>query len=246
MERSFYDFHIYPDTAIGKDSIEDIARQAERLGLSGIVMADHIKDGNKDNIDAILNKIPEIRSDNLAIYSGVVIDADDPNILNKQIRKYRKKVDIIIVSGGNSKINRAAVENPRVDILSHPERGRRDSGLDDVMVKLAAKNSVAIEIDFRKILNTYSKVRSHILNHMRINAQLAKKYGAPMIITSGAHEISEMRAGRELASIGVLIGLELSEGLDCVSVIPSGMLDHSSKVKDGNYIMQGVEIVGED
>ena len=93
-----------------------------------------------------------------------------------RIKKLRDRADIIIVSGGNPKINRAAVENPRVDILAHPERGRKDSGLDNVMVKLATENGVAIELNFKFVLHSYKKIRYHLLAHMKNNIKLSKKY----------------------------------------------------------------------
>jgi len=44
-----------------------------------------------------------------------------PDELRKKIQSFRDKVDILVVSGGLIDINRAAVSDPRVDILAHPE-----------------------------------------------------------------------------------------------------------------------------
>ena len=59
------------------------------------------------------------------------------------------------IIGGSDTVNRKAVENPKVDILISPERSRnkdfmksRNSGLNQVLAKLAHKNKVAIGFDF--------------------------------------------------------------------------------------------------
>ncbi len=242
MERKFCDLHIYSDLSIGESSVKDIIGMAEKLDLSSICIIDHVKDKNKDNINRLKEEIKK-QKPNIEVLAGVEINTEDTEILKRQISRLRETADIVIVSGGSSKINRAAVEDARVDILAHPERGRRDSGLDDIMARLAAKNNVAIELNFKMVLNTYRKIRSHMLAHMRDNAELVHKFGAPLVISSGAEKAFEIRTGRELASLGTLVGLELAKSLDCVSSVPESMIAHIKKVKGENHIMPGVEVI---
>ena len=242
MERKFCDLHIYSDLSIGSASVKDMIAMAVSLDLSSICIIDYIKDKNKDNLDRLRKEIAKEKP-KIEVLAGIEISTEDPEILKRQISRLRDRADIIIVSGGSSKINRVAVEDARVDILSAPEMGRRDSGLDDVMTRFAAKNSVAIELNFRAVLNTYRKVRSHILSHMRTNAELAAKYGAPLVIASGAEKPFDMRTGRELASLGNLAGLGLAESLDSVSSVPESLAKHVKTVKGKGYIMPGVEVV---
>lgn len=242
MERKFTDLHIYSDLSIGQNSVAEIIKMAGSLGFSSICIIDHVKDKNKDNLDNLREEIIRHKTD-LEIYTGIEISTEDPEIMRMRVKRLRDRADIIIVSGGNPKINRAAVENPRVDILAHPERGRKDSGIDNVMAKLATENSVAIEFNFKFVLHSYRKVRSHLLSHMKTNVMLAKKYKTPIVITSGAESIFDMRAGRELASLGSLIGLELAESLNSISQVPEDIINHAKKVKDKNYIMSGVEVI---
>ena len=242
MERKFIDLHVYSDISIGKNNLEKIVDYSKNLGLSSICLVDHIKDKNKDNLGKIKETIAQIDTD-LEILIGAEICTDSPDIMQSQVKKLRNKADIIIVSGGISKINRAACEMPMVDILAHPERGRKDSGIDEVMAKLAHKNSVAIELNFKYVLHSYNKIRSHLISHMKTNVRLAKKYDATIIISSGAESALDLRAGRELASLGTLVGLELAESLDCISFIPQRIIEHVRKVKDPNYVMPGVETI---
>lgn len=242
MERKFCDLHIYSNLSLGQNSVKDIIKMAEKLDLSSICIIDYVKDKTKDNIDNLKKEIKKEKP-KIEVLTGVEISTEDLEILKKQINKLRNKADILIVSGGLSKINRAAVENPRVDILAHPEMGRRDSGIDNVTAKLAADNSVAIELNFKYVLNSYKKIRAHMLTHMKTNVTLAKKYKTPFIIASGAQNIYDMRTGRELASLGSLLDLELAESLYAVSAMPEMIAQHTKKVRSKGHIMPGVEVL---
>jgi ribonuclease P/MRP protein subunit RPP1 len=129
-----------------------------------------------------------------------------------------------MVHGGDYDVNRAACENPMIDVLCHPELGRKDSGLDHVCMKAAADNSVAIEINFREVLESYKIKRTYVLSSMKKNIKLARKYGTSIVTTSGAVTKWGMRSARELASISYLLGLELGQAIDSVSVVPESIV----------------------
>src|SRR3989344_2945509 len=93
------------------------------------------------------------------------------------------------VFGGDPKINRSAVENKSVDILINPERNSeedfmhyRNSGLNQVLCKLAKKNDVAIGFNFNYVLNSEGILRSKILGRMMQNVKLCQKYKVKMVI----------------------------------------------------------------
>ena len=104
----------------------------------------------------------------------------------------------VIVLGGDDKVNRAALENKKVDILLSPElNDRKDnfhyrkSGLNQVLCKLAKKNDIAIGFDFALLLK--SKERAKILGRMFFNYKLCKKYKIKMIFSSFSKNKFELR-----------------------------------------------------
>ena len=231
MSRNFVDLHINSRYSKGDDDFSRIVSFAEKLDISSIVVFETVETSSDiTKLKEIKNRISQIRT-RVKIYIGAELKNEDSDKMKSLITKARSKVDILAVCGGNLDINRIAVENPVVDILLNPEFSRRDSGLDEVMVKLAAKNHVAIEFNFRTILHTYSKVRSHILSHMRHNWTLVKRMDAPFIITSSANNVWDMRTGRELASFGTLVGMELSTALDAVSTNCETIIENAVKKK---------------
>ena len=222
----FYDLHVNV-TDINK--IEEIVDLAKRMGYSGIGLTVR----NLDQLKKLKEKIKDIHT-NLDLVACAEIEADGVKQMKREISKFRKEADIIIVSGGEYNINRAASEDERVDIISHPEYKRKDSGMDDIIARSATEKNVAIEIDFHEILETYRKIRSHVMNHISKNIRICKKYKTPIIITSNSIDKWTMRDPRELAAIGQILGMDLKDSMDSVSSVPE-LLVQSNRRKMNNY-----------
>jgi ribonuclease P/MRP protein subunit RPP1 len=206
----FYDLHVHTNLSIGESSVDEVVEFARKLGLSCIGIAQYYP--------GKLEQLPKF--DDIDLVSVGVIKANNPNELNEAAKKLRNKVEIIMVHGGNYDINRAACENSLIDILAHPELGRKDSGLDHVCIKAAAENNVAIEINFREVLESYKKNKIYVMSAINKNIKLCKKYGAKMITTSSAITKWGMRSGRELSAVANVLGMDLGEAIETSSTIP--------------------------
>lgn len=115
-----------------------------------------------------------------------------------------------IIIGGTDKKNRSAVENKNVDVLLSPEKDRtkdfmkfRNSGLNQILCKLAHKNNVAIGFNFDDVLDSDNKI--NILGKMMQNVKLCRKYKIKMNIFSKDRSISDLK------SFGVILGMHPSE-----------------------------------
>lgn len=237
-KKRFYDLDIQSEISSGESKIKSIFKTAEKLGFKGIAISDYAVD--KKDLKKVKNEISNLET-SLDIYTGVKLKAGNPKNLKDKIRLFRDQVDVLIVHGGSVDINRAACENPKVDILAHPERERKDSGIDHIIAKEASKNSVAIQINFKQLLDTYGKVRSHILSHQKRNIELCEKFGAPLICSSGAKSIYDMRGPRVLASFPHIMGMSIEDSLKTVSEVPKNILDRAEKTKSSEFIRPGVE-----
>ncbi len=235
-----FDLHIHTNQSIGENSLEEVIEFAKKLGWSGVAVCDVFESEEKLIKQRLLIDSLKTKYDT-DIAHGVEIRVDDPNKIKPLAQKIRKDVEIIIVRGGDLAINRAALETPEVDILSHPEFQRNDSGIDHVLAKLAADNQVCIELNFREALYSFRKSRAHILTHMRRNVALSKKFGFPVVITSGAYSKWEMRGPRELAAFGTMVGLELENAMNAIS---GARVDRNRARLSGNWVMPGVEKAG--
>src|SRR3989344_3582931 len=235
----FFDLHVHSAFSEGTSSLEQLASMAKELGFSGICFAEYYN--VEEHIKKLMTEIEKAKGKvGIEIFLG--FEARNPRELSALIEK-RKRFDVLLARGGDLKLNRLAVETPEVDILTHPDYERTDSGLNHILVRLAAKNEVAIEVNFREVLITNGRTRSRILSNMKNNVMLAKKLHAPIIISCGAISEWELKSTQELISFGPQLGLELDEAKAAISRIPEDILSKSSERRDKRWIAPGVKVI---
>lgn len=227
----FYDLHVHTALSIGSDPVADVAEFAKQMDLAAI--------GAVQYYGARTEELP--RTIGVELITVLMLKPRNVSELGRLAPKARNKCEILAVHGGDYEINRAACENPMIDFLAHPELGRKDSGLDHITMRAAAENNVAVEINFREILETSRRSRVYILSAMRKNVRLAKKYNVPIVVSSGAISKWGLRGGRELAAVAHLLGMELGDAIRCVSEIPHAMVKQNRE-KLSNERWQGVVV----
>lgn len=141
----------------------------------------------------------------------VEIITSSPSKLRSDIQKSE---GLVVIQGGDEKINRLAVENRKVDVLLSPEKNDkkdfmffRNSGLNQVLCKLAKKNNVSIGFNFSDVLNSNGKGRSKILGRMAQNVRLCRKYNVAMRFSSFAKDKYELRNDAILDSFTRILGV---------------------------------------
>jgi len=226
---NFYEYHVHSEV-----DLEGVLKTLENLGWTGACF-----------VCKSLEAIAELRASlakaktSLDVSLGYKIETVQPENIPRIARSVRKRVEIILVHGGDLEINRKACETAEIDILAHPELGRNDNGLDHVMAKLAKENKVAIEFNMRPLLLSYKKTRSDIFSRMLDNAKLVRKYKAPFVLTSGAVEPYDLRSPSEMLSLAKLLGLDLKRAKLGLS---AKMLAENRKRLGSKWVMPGVEI----
>ncbi len=235
----FFDFHVHSAFSEGESSLEELVSMAKKLGYSGICFTAYPLRKKEENFLKV--EIERVKKEfGVEILLG--FEARNLRELKSLVRR-RREFDVLLVRGGNLKLNRIACETPEVDILTHPEFGRQDPGLDYTSVKLAAKNNVAIEMNFREILVSTGRSRSLILKNIAHNLKLAKKYKAPIILCSGAITQWELRSPECLISMAVQLGLELREAKLAISKVPENIFKQIAERKSSDWILPGVKIL---
>ena len=226
----YYDLHLKFN-----NNLEKLLNESRRLGFSGVAVIQSSKKFNKD----YLHNFRDFQvAKQMEIYSGVEIVPKNVNDLKKKISSFRKKVDILIVQGGTVKINRAACEDPRVDIISQPNNKRRDCGLNHILSKEAAKNQVALEISLNSIIQSRYSYRSKLFSHYRDILKLHEKFKFPLIITSGARSIYDLRKPKDIISLTQCFGMKKHDSLNSLTSSPANILKRS-KIRS-EMIVNGV------
>lgn len=232
----FYDFcvHAAPD---GDNTIEELVSLARHFRYSGIALANHS--------DKLPDKKPALPSiEGFEVFRGIELVEENPSKLHSLIGKFRSSTDVLIVHGGSETVNRAALENPRVDILNHPAFDK-SSGLNQVLAKAAAENEVAIGITLRPLLHSRGSRRIRMLSDLKANLELARKYDVSLVLCSDAISCFDLRSPMETLAFAEVCGLEEDEAIDAISTVPEKII--KKNLPGPGYIREGIEVLeGED
>jgi len=202
------DLHLHSNWDGGKNSIEEIAEYAIKMGYEYVGIADHTKflkiehgldekqlrERNKE-IDKINLKL---KTQNLKLK---VLKGCEANILPDgkiDINDQCLKEQDFVIAGVHSRFKMSkeemteriirAIKNPNVDIISHPtgrliqKRGEYEIDFDKIL-KVAKETGTILEI------NSYPER----LDLNDINIKKAKEMGVKMIINTDAHHVEQMR-----------------------------------------------------
>lgn len=235
-----YDLHVHSAFSGGSSSLEELASTAKQLGYTGICFVAYPMSEREEGIlKAEIERVKKIFK--IEILLG--FEARNRKEL-ENLKRRRKEFDILLVRGGSLKMNRLAVETRGVQILTHPEYERFDPGLNHVLAKLAAKNNVAIEINFREVIVTSKRTRENVLRNISKDVMMAKKFHAPIIICSGALSHWMMRDPYVLSSFATQVGLELKEAKDAITKVPKKIIEEAKERRSKGWVMEGVKILG--
>ncbi|ADB57100.1 RNase P subunit p30 family protein [Archaeoglobus profundus] len=164
---------------------------------------------------------------------GYLIRADSPKELLQKLR--RAKRDWFVGVVGNLKVLKYAVMRWRVDLILDFD-GRE---LDYSLIKIAKEKDVAIEVSFSKFLRCKGFERSQLFEEVIETLKIIKKFDTPFVLTSGANDFYELRPKRQIIEFFEYLGADVERAEYWIRRLVR-------RYTDPNYIMDGLEIVGDD
>lgn len=225
---------MYIDIVFPDNNEKEFLEIALKLGYGGVCFVYPYK----NDLLKINEKLNKLKSNSHKNFLGLLAKPKD-------VVKAKKIADIVLVKSSSEKQNRYVVEKTKADIIFGIEANpkpdslhHRNSGLNQVLCKLAAKNKIAIGIPFSMILKHKSKIKGRISQ----NVKLCRKYKIDMVVASFAHEPFQMRAAKDLESLCIVLGMHPKEAKSASTVL-SKRIDYNKKTKDKQIIAEGIEII---
>ena len=139
------------------------------------------------------------------------IKSTNINEIRNHANNFRNRASCISVVGGDLKVNRAVLENIKIDVLSRPYLNRYDSGLNHVLAKEAVRNNVAVELCFKDILRTYLSPRAKVISNFRDIYTLYRKFDFPLVLSSRAESILDIKTTHDFCEVFKQTGLSDDE-----------------------------------
>jgi len=185
------------------------------------------------------------RAEGLDFASRVDLRPRNQNELLSQLRKIRRKFEVVCVLCENKEVARQAAKDRRVDLLNFPRVDYRDRFFDRSEAELASSGLATLEIDVMPLLVLQGPARVRLLSCLRREAQIAKDYHLPVVISSGVSDPILLRKPREMAVLASLFSYEGVNGLEAVSHNPLKIVRRNREKLGCRYVAPGIRIIKE-
>ncbi len=230
--RKFADLHVkLPD--MSDEFLKRLGQLAKDMGLSllGVVVSQSI---DQSQVNRIRNVFSAIGVD---VAFRVDLYPRSREQLLKDLRRVRKRFEIVAVECRSPRVATVAFRDRRVDIVSFPVKNRMKFSR-----SIARLHRGSLEIDVAQLVSTGELTRHFVLSRLRNEVSTAKTNHVPIVLSSGADNLFVLRAPREVAALGTLLGLEVAEALDSVSLIPLAIIEQNRAKLSPEYITVGVKL----
>jgi len=212
----FADLHLKPP--IGNPAAQqEMAELARHLGYSLVTVTFHPRDRDEE----VKSMRKTFLDAGLDVASRVDVSAiSRPELLNK-LRALRRDFEIVAVESTSSEALSIAQRDSRVDIICL-EAALSSRGLP---LNRASSSSAHIEINMSTLTET-QRLPEHLqIARIRKEIEKAKENRYRVVISSGAYTPMRMRAPRDLAAVGMLLGLDKEEAAKSISSIPISLVN---------------------
>ena len=192
----------------GDSTVSRFAHTACEYGFDGIVVRNWVDARPPVDVERIRERY------DVDVVAGIEVRTDDPGRASREIRSARERTPLLLVRGGNPVMNRFAVEEERVDVLTSPMSG--DGDFDHVLAREAVRNGVRVEFDFTSVLRSEGGARVVALSRIRKLRELIGAYDVPYVVSGAPTSHLQVRSPRELIAVGERIGftrMQVESGL---------------------------------
>jgi RNase P/RNase MRP subunit p30 len=238
MKKIYSDLHLCP---ILKDTeqVSRIINKVSRFGYS-LVAITFPQNIAEEEIQKVRNICSEAKVD---LVTRVDIKPKTQNELVHNLRRFRRKFEIIALMCESKSVARQAARDRRVDLLNFPSLDFRRRFFDRAEAELASNSLAYLEIDMKPLLTLEGPARTRLLSNLRREASIAQKFHVPIVISSGVSEVMLMRKPKELAALAFLFNLNGTSAIKAVSENPLSIVKRNREKLSPRFIAPGVRIV---
>lgn len=133
----------------------------------------------------------------------------------------------------------------RVDLLTFPATKVYKRLFDNAEAELASNALSSLEIEMAPLLLLRGSSRIRLISSLRKESTIAKKFGVPVVLSSGAINEDLVRSPREYAALASLFDMATPLALRALSEVPFSLVKRNREKLSPNYVALGVRVVKE-
>jgi RNase P/RNase MRP subunit p30 len=175
--------------------------------------------------------------------SRVDLKARTPNELIHNLRKFRRRFEIVAVLCESKVVARQAAKDRRVDLLNFPSLDFRRRFLDRAEAELASNSLASFEIDMKPLLTLEGPARVRLISNLRREVAIAKEFHVPIVISSGVADGMLLRKPKNLTALASLFDLDERSGIEAVSRNPLAIIKRNREKLSSRFVAPGIRII---
>jgi len=236
--RRFVDLRLRPSIN-DPGQFERMVRKSSELGygLVGIPLPPNV---TRDKVDQLQRICSDAKID---FVTRVNFTPKTPGELLRDLRRFRRRFEIVSVTCTSKRVARQAAKDRRVDLLLFPATDLRKRFFDHAEAELASKALSCLEIEMAPLLSLSGFSRIRLLSRLRREVAIAKRFNVPVVISSGATNEYFMRKPHDYAALATLFDMPLLHALRALSEDPLAIVERNREKLSPDYVAPGIRVV---
>jgi len=237
--RRFADLNLRPPIE-DMNKTESMVKKASELGYS-LVAIPLPSNTSKEQVSQLRHLCKEEKMD---FATRVTFAPRNSNELLQNLRRYRRKFEVIAVRCDTKDVARQAAKDRRVDLLQFSVTSLRKRFFDEAEAELASQALASLEIELAPLLQLTSSSRVRLLSRLRKEVATATRFHVPVTVASGATDELLMRGPHDYAALTTLFDMKLPSALGALSDNPWTIVERNRKKLSADYVAPGIRVVG--
>ncbi|MDI6691317.1 MAG: RNase P subunit p30 family protein [Candidatus Bathyarchaeota archaeon] len=238
MKRIYADLHLCLNIR-DLEKVSSMINKASRLEYRLIAITFPLT-AREEEIERIRNISREYK---IEMASRIDLRPGNSKELIYNLRKLRRKFEIIAVICESKTVARQAAKDRRVDLLNFSSPNPQQRFFDAAEAELASKALASLEIDIKPLLTLEGPARVRLLSSLRREAAIAQKFHVPIVISSGASDEFLMRKPRDMAALTALFDLDEVSAITAVSKNPMQIVKRNRENLSPKFVAPGIKVI---
>lgn len=238
MRRVYADLHLCAN-------VNDLVKSSSLIGKASslgyrLVAVPFLPNVSEERVEQMRGICQEAGMD---FASRVDLKPRTPEELLRDLRKLRRRFEVVAVLCESKTVARQAAKDRRVDLLNFPQPDFRRRFFDKAEAELASASLASFETDVKPLFSTEGPARVRLLSSLQREVQTARGFHVPIVVSSGVSEEPLMRKPMELAALASLFGLDETARMEAVSRNPTAIVDRNKEKLSWRFVAPGIRVV---
>ncbi|MGA3191698.1 MAG: RNase P subunit p30 family protein [Candidatus Bathyarchaeia archaeon] len=237
MKRTYTDLHLRVNISDPSQASRLISK-ASTLGYSlvAVPLSPWTPEHQLEQVQRVCEEV------SIGFASRVDLKPRTPEELLKDVRKLRRRFELVAVMCESKAVARQAAKDRRVDLLNFPQPDFRRAFFDSAEAELASSCLASLEVDMKPLLTQEGAAKVKLLSLLRKEVQTAKEFHVPIVLSSGVSEELLMRRPLDLAALSFLFGLDKDIATEAVSKNPTAIVRRNREKLSPRFIAPGIRV----